>query len=208
MVEIAGPEGITKAETLAEKLRKVLGEQAVVARPTIKGELRLIGLDDSTTEEEVKEVLAEAGGCQVGEIRTGPLQTNEEWTWHRLGPVSPYGLITRIHTRTVARVEVLRNRPLQCFKCWAYGHVKSCCQEEKDRSNTYYRCGMEGHNARNCTRSPSCVICNEKGLNGQHRMGSQVCSMANPKAREAQYGRRTRILISNGSHNNPVQSEQ
>lgn len=98
----------------------------------------------------------------------------------------------------MARVELLRARPLQCFKCWGYGHVKSNCQIDKDRSNIYYRCGTEGHNARSCDEKPFCAICAEKGLNGQYRMGSLACTSANIKTRQTQTGRRTRATKNYG----------
>lgn len=209
-MEIAGAEGATKAETLAGKLREVLGDQAVIARPTIKGELRLIGLDDSTTEEEVRNVLEEAGECQAGNIRTGPIRRMK----NGLGTIWAQCLLTaslRITAPgkikigwTVARVKALKSRPLQCFKCCAYGHVKSCCQEEKDRTNTCYKCGTKGHSARSCTKSPSCAICTEKGLSGQHRMGLQACSLANPRTRQAQSDRRTRPTTNNGHQDNSM----
>lgn len=74
LVEIAGPEGATKAKNLAGKLKQVLGEQAMITRPTIKGELRLTDLDDSTTEDEARCVLADIGGCSLEEVRTGPIR--------------------------------------------------------------------------------------------------------------------------------------
>lgn len=122
-MEIAGPEEATKAKSLADKLRKVLGEQAIVARPTVKGELRLIGLDYSTTEEEAKHVLAEAGSCAIEEIKTSPIRAMR----NGLGTIwaqCPLRAALQISTQgkvkigwTVARVELLKARPLQCHKC-------------------------------------------------------------------------------------------
>lgn len=38
-------------------------------------------------------------------------------------------------------VELLKARPLQCFKRWGYGHTKNKCTAEIDRSGICYRCG-------------------------------------------------------------------
>lgn len=46
----------------------------MVTRPTVKGEIRLIGLNDSTTEEEIRCVIAETGGCMQEEVKTGPIR--------------------------------------------------------------------------------------------------------------------------------------
>lgn len=34
---------------------------------------------------------------------------------------------------TIARIELLGVRPLQCYKCWAYGHVQGACRNPVDR---------------------------------------------------------------------------
>lgn len=43
---------------------------------------------------------------------------------------------------TVVKVELLKARPLQCFKCWEVGHLKSQCSSRIDRSGLCYRCGQ------------------------------------------------------------------
>lgn len=63
-----------KAEKLKDKVVEVLGSEAKVSRPCIKGELRLIGLDDSVVAEEVADVVAEFGGCKPEEVKVGTLR--------------------------------------------------------------------------------------------------------------------------------------
>ncbi|XP_070162539.1 uncharacterized protein [Polyergus mexicanus] len=46
LIEVLDPDGVDKANALVDKLRDILHDQARVVRPTIKGEIRLIGLDD------------------------------------------------------------------------------------------------------------------------------------------------------------------
>jgi len=53
IIEIPGLDAAQKADKLAERLRSVLGAEAVIARPSIKSELRILGLDDTVTTEEV-----------------------------------------------------------------------------------------------------------------------------------------------------------
>lgn len=79
---------------------------------------------------------------------------------------------------TIARAEILTPRPLQCYKCWEFGHVKYSCTSKIDRSQQCYTCGSTTHRAQACSiTSPKCVICEEKGLNNKHRIGSAMCSM-------------------------------
>lgn len=56
VIEIPGAERSLKADNLRKKVAEVLGAEARVSRPCVKGELRLIGLDDSVGQEEVAEV--------------------------------------------------------------------------------------------------------------------------------------------------------
>lgn len=67
LIEIPGPDGSKKADDLAIKLREVLGNVATVSRPVVKGEMRLVGLDDSVSLEEVKAVIAREGDCDENE---------------------------------------------------------------------------------------------------------------------------------------------
>ncbi|RLU15159.1 hypothetical protein DMN91_012153 [Ooceraea biroi] len=40
---------------------------------------------------------------------------------------------------TMVRVELLRSRPTQCFKCWHFGHVRSKCTATVDRDRNCFR---------------------------------------------------------------------
>ncbi|XP_025271325.1 uncharacterized protein LOC112639964 [Camponotus floridanus] len=78
---------------------------------------------------------------------------------------------------TIARTKLLRKRPLQCYKCWAYGHVKFSCTFKIDRRRMCYYCGMEGHSIKNCCAEvPSCAICRDQKL-PHRRVGAKGCSM-------------------------------
>lgn len=56
----------------------------------------------------------------------------------------------------IYKVESLSPRPLQCFKCWRYGHsVKGCRSGARCR-----RCG-ESHDSRDCnSEEEKCCLCN------------------------------------------------
>lgn len=57
LVEVFGTGKTPKAEFLARRLRDLLKEDAVVSRPYIKGELRLVDIDSCTTSREICDVI-------------------------------------------------------------------------------------------------------------------------------------------------------
>ncbi|XP_029159164.1 serine/arginine-rich splicing factor RS2Z33-like [Nylanderia fulva] len=74
-----------------------------------------------------------------------------------------------------ARVEILEDRPLQCYKCLEGGHVRARCPNKADRSGKCYRCGQEGHEAKTCEAPVHCAVCGDKNLPANHRTGGKAC---------------------------------
>lgn len=77
---------------------------------------------------------------------------------------------------TVARVELLRVRPLQCYRCWEFGHVQSTCRNIVDRRGACFRCGQKGHMASVCKNPVYCAVCHDLGLEASHRLGGPQCA--------------------------------
>lgn len=181
LIEIFGDGNAGKADTLAERLRDVLKGEALVYRPTVKGELRIWGLDDSVSPDEVTCVVADTGSCLPSEVRVGAIARMN----NGLGSVwvqCPLSAAVKVSTGgklrigwTVARVELLNVRPLQCFRCWQYGHVRSDCKSDVDRTGSCFRCALAGHLARVCTAAPHCVLCETASFPAGHRMDSVTC---------------------------------
>lgn len=96
-------------------------------------------------------------------------------------------------------MELLQARPVQCYKCWKYGHVSSKCRSDVDRSDACFRCGLSGHVARNCNAAvPMCFPCREAGKPASHRMGSKGCDsvvIAQPLSRGRMYGPVKEVVV-------------
>lgn len=165
------------------KLREVFGETARVARPVVRGEIRIFGLDDSVMPEEVCAVIAREGKCLVGEVRAGPIRLlnnglGSVWAQCPLAAALAVSRLGKIRIGwTIARVELLKSRPRQCYKCWRFGHVRFACKAASDRSGLCFRCGAPGHMARDCNAAPKCLVCADLGRECAHRVGSTACSI-------------------------------
>lgn len=194
LIEIPGENRNEKADKLRSKLSDILGEHVKVTRPVVKGDLRLSGFDDSIGASEIAEVIAEIGGClprdvKIGEIRKLKNSLCTVWLQCPLAAAIKAADVEKIKIGwTVARLQLLKSRPVRCYKCWKLGHLKNNCESAADRSFACYRCGQNGHPAKNCTGQIRCVICAELGISADHRIGSAACKAdevgkANNKAR-------------------------
>lgn len=182
IIEISGPDNANKADKLATAMRKVLAGEAAVARPNAKGELRLFGMDESISVDEVKETIAVEGNCMIGEIKTGRIGRTKSGTgviWVQCPKSAAITIAGKKRIQigwTFVRVEALKARPLQCGKCWRTGHVKERCKSNKDFTGRCFRCGAKGHLAQVCQNKVRCLLCHDIGLNSEHRMGSYRCA--------------------------------
>ncbi|XP_046974306.1 uncharacterized protein LOC124540681 [Vanessa cardui] len=75
LLEVSGATSGPKADALAEKLRASLGSDDVrVSRPTKCAVLRISGLDDSATIEEVVAAVSKTGGCPPDQVKAGTIR--------------------------------------------------------------------------------------------------------------------------------------
>lgn len=183
IIEISGDNKVEKAEKLKSKISEVLGDTARVTRPVTKGELRLVGIDDSVVTEEVADTIAMLGGCKSQDVRVGtirPMSNGLFTVWAQCPLEAAIKASQQGKVKigwTVARIDLLKSRPIQCYKCWGHGHLRTQCRSEVDRSRTCYRCGREGHLALNCINPVHCILCAAAGKNADHRVGSGPCKV-------------------------------
>ena len=75
ILEVPGQETAQRADKLAERLSVALAQQGVkISRPVTRAELRVAGLDDSVSAEEVAAAIAEAGDCSSAEVQMGAIR--------------------------------------------------------------------------------------------------------------------------------------
>jgi len=182
LIEIPGAEGPTKADALASHLRDVIGQNAVVSRPVVKADIRVSGIDESVSRDGLVAAIMDVGGCSADDIRVSLFRSMWDGlslAWIKCPLVAAIKLAKSGRLCigwSVARIEMMRSRPVQCFKCWHYGHVRNKCESELDRTNHCFKCGNPDHTSYNCRSDPYCVICADLGHATVHRIGSMACS--------------------------------
>lgn len=124
IIEISGPDNTEKADLLAAEMQKMLLGEALVSRPDIKGEIKLSGLDESITADEVRNAVAVEGSCKLEEIKVGKIgrtRSGDGIVWVQCPKSSAVALAEKKKIQigwTRVRIELLPTRPLQCHKCW------------------------------------------------------------------------------------------
>jgi len=142
--------------------------------------MRIIGLNDATTVQEVAEAVAKVGGCTSTEIKVGQLRlilsgVHSVWVQCSLASANKIAGVGRVRVGwVVARATPLTQRPLQCFRCLERGHVRERCTSQVDRS--VLRCRKLGHIVKACTaQNGSCSACQAAGLFFGHKIGAPAC---------------------------------
>lgn len=182
LLEIPGSANDARADALAARLREVLPEgQVKVTRPMVMVDVRLSGLDDSVTREEVAAAAATKGGCAAEAVRVGEIRQSNTGmgTVVIKVPITAAKLLVRgrlLVGWVSARVDLLERRALRCYRCLEPGHCRAQCKSGVDRSDHCHRCGKPGHLARDCSAAPHCPICADAGKPAGHKVGSKNCS--------------------------------
>ncbi|XP_049886733.1 uncharacterized protein LOC126381280 [Pectinophora gossypiella] len=136
VLELAGATSAEKADTLAEKLRESMsGDVVKVSRPIKRADMRIVGLDDSVSVQEVVEAVATAGGCATDAIRTGVIREGAGGMGSLMVscPVAAAKRVAKgrlLVGWTSVQVRVLEPRPLRCFRCHETGHAHAMCESE------------------------------------------------------------------------------
>lgn len=184
LIEISGAQKVDQADSLAAKLNEVFtgSDMVQISRPVTMAEIRVSGLDDSVTTDELVEAIARAGDCKVETVKTGQIRvgTAGMGTAFVRCPITAAKQIVDSGRLLVgwvsAQVKALEPRPRRCYRCQGYGHIHAKCKAEVDRSNECRRCGQNGHKASGCSAAPHCTLCAAAGKAADHLCGGKACA--------------------------------
>ncbi|CAH2085694.1 unnamed protein product [Euphydryas editha] len=183
ILQVPGATSGEKTDSLAQKLKTVLGDcMAKISRPTKCACLRILGLDDSVSTDEVIAAIAQQGSCSIDTFKTGEIRRSQWGTGSALVrcPVEVAKKLGDDGYLKVgwvsAVVKLLQPRPTRCYRCLNIGPVRAQCATDIDRSDECYRCGVRRHKAFECSALPKCSICTAAGKPSNHKMGSKTCA--------------------------------
>ncbi|XP_049887058.1 uncharacterized protein LOC126381645 [Pectinophora gossypiella] len=194
VLEVAGASSAEKADSLAAKLRESMsGDVVKVSRPTKCAQMRVVGLDDSVTAQEVVEAVAKAGGCAADGIKAGAIREGAGGMGSLLlsCPIAAAKKVAQgrlLVGWTSAQVKVLEPRPLRCFRCLDIGHTHALCKSEVDRSTQCFSCGQTGHQSAQCSAAPHCTVCEAARRPAEHRLGGSLCTAQSRSKRKSRNG--------------------
>ncbi|XP_013139954.1 PREDICTED: uncharacterized protein LOC106104441, partial [Papilio polytes] len=186
--EVIGEDNGPQADALAERMTQIFSRDMVrISRPVKSTEIKVSGLDDSTTVEEVLAAVAEAGGCPTDTLKCSGVVRDRFGVGHAwvqcsvttAKRVADAGRLTM--SWVSANIKLLAPRPLRCYRCLQKGHVRAQCNSEVDRSMLCFRCGLEGHKFKECSAKPHCAICAAAKKPTNHQLGGKGCSAPAPK---------------------------
>lgn len=190
IIEISGTDNYRKADELASKIQSILKEEAYVSRPKVKGEIKLIGLDEFIMSEEITRMVALEGDCCPEDVKvnsTRQTRSGLRIAWVKCPVEAAITISKKGKVKlgwTIVRAELLQAQPLQCFRCWRTGHVQEKCKSEISYKEHCFQCGKTGHLAKTCGNKPNCIICASLKLDCNHRVSSVKCKGVIYKERE------------------------
>lgn len=73
LIEVPGANSKDLAGELRSRATNILGEEAIVSCPEIKGEIRVVGFDESVSASDIATGISKAGGCNASEVTITPI---------------------------------------------------------------------------------------------------------------------------------------
>lgn len=129
LTQIGGENSKHQADALADEMRRVVGEDAMLGRPCRKADIKISGLDEDTTVEDVVDAIMKYGEYNTADIKAGVIRRNrlgEGDVWVKCPWTCAKELCRggRIKIGWVgARVYMLEQAPRQCFRCFRAGNT-------------------------------------------------------------------------------------
>lgn len=196
IIEVPGADSGATADTLAEKLREIIGDVAEVKRPYKSAQIRVSGFNEAVTPEALRDAAADVGKCPPGQIRVGAIRMAPDQTGSTIltCPVVAANILIEAGSLSIgwsaAKVRGLDALPMRCYRCMGIGHTKALCPSPVDRSTLCNRCGGTDHVTPDCgVKVPCCAVCSAAKIPAKHVMGGKACNPPRTRGKPASTAR-------------------
>ncbi|XP_046431257.1 uncharacterized protein LOC124185015 [Neodiprion fabricii] len=170
-----------KGQALQKAIAGILQEDAKVVCKGPQETIEIRDIDDTTTKEDIQAALKP----EAGEIPLEAIKIRNAFRGTQMATVTLPATTARKLLDGNGKIRIgwvncrirATMRPVQCYKCWHFGHIGSQCKGKVDRSKHCIRCGEEGHKIADCKNPAKCVLCAEKNSEevAAHHAGTYRC---------------------------------
>lgn len=124
---------------------------------------------EGMTDEELTKELEDQGVVEVRRFQKAGKPTNTMTVTVR-GTVAPEAIYFGFER---CKAKPYTQAPMQCYRCYQYGHTKLNCRQEEDtcrNCSTVHKIEKDGEGKTVCSKPPKCLHCN-----GAHSPASRIC---------------------------------
>lgn len=175
-----------KGRALQKIIAGILQQDAEVICKGPQESVEVRDIDDTTTKDDIRAALLTVAG-ESGEIPLEAIKIRKAYRGTQTAVVILPAVTAQKILDGNGKIRIgwvncrirATKRPIQCFKCWHFGHLGSQCKSEVDRSKLCIRCGQEGHKIADCRNSAKCALCAEQhgAENTAHHAGTNRCAV-------------------------------
>lgn len=141
IIRVNGPDNKTKADALAMAMKDVLAKDCVrISRPVKRTDIRVTGIDEDDSPDDIRAAIINIDGGKGENIKISSIKTTNDGrnvAWiscpaNTAEKVNRYGL--DIGWGKI-RANKMLPKPVQCYRCFEFGHVRNTCKSHTDRSS-------------------------------------------------------------------------
>ena len=173
-----------KGEALKKTIADILKEEAKVICKGPQETIEIRDVDDDTTKADIQSALQKEAG-EACDIPLETIKIRKAYRGTQTATVTLSAITAQKLLEGNGKVRIgwvncrirATKKPIQCYKCWHFGHHGVQCKSKVDRTKLCIRCGQEGHKIADCKNSAKCALCaeNRSAENAAHHAGTCRC---------------------------------
>lgn len=173
----------TSGSTLENVIKETLGENHSIKRMAPKVFYEVKDIDPSYEKEDFTVNLAENLHLNKSEIETKTFRFGYGGTKLAIisVPVKAFEILKEESKHkigfTICKFK-RTNNIIRCYKCHNFGHMSYTCSEKLQDQELCRRCGLYGHQIKQCEATRRCILCVKEGIpeaKAEHIAGSASC---------------------------------